>query len=179
MCISSSWCSVPWQRQANHTAGAPVEIQPQSPPTAGPQRAQIFHERQCCSCDHPCLVHALNNLYQSKTFTCCELNNIACSLPAHIKWRACFRAFCNYILKGNNDINVLQRALQFIRGAAMLVCEYPHWTTLKKVDGAWLDLDSHLATPVIIGNDDNVRTFILREFESGSRVIRVWEDMQQ
>ncbi|MCO5607002.1 hypothetical protein L7F22_061193 [Adiantum nelumboides] len=88
---------------------------------AQPQSAPIFHEKQRLQL---CLLHSLNNLYQSEAFTRCELNNIACSLPRELHYSGPFsHLFSSHynILTGNYDANVLARALQS-RGAEMSFC---------------------------------------------------------
>ncbi|MCO5607001.1 hypothetical protein L7F22_061192 [Adiantum nelumboides] len=52
-----------------------------------------------------------------------------------------------------------------------------HWAAvIKLLDGVWINLDSHLEAPFIIGGNDEAKHFIQREFESGTRVIRVLVD---
>ncbi|KAI5057280.1 hypothetical protein GOP47_0027295 [Adiantum capillus-veneris] len=197
------------QRQSPSPSPPAVQPQPQlhqPQPAAGPHQrpAHIFHERQCCR--DFCLLYSLNNLYQSETFCHHELKNIERTLPPELQsgQRGAFSCSLFNIITGNYNANVLERAL-LTRGTVIhsylqsvpssinvedadlkgIILKRgegmyrPHWAALKKINGAWINLDSHLDAPVIIGNDDAARAFILRESESGSvGVIRVWDSQQ-
>ncbi|KAI5077179.1 hypothetical protein GOP47_0007003 [Adiantum capillus-veneris] len=181
MCISSC-CSLPWRRTASPPAMPDQPVQP--PP--------IYHERQRREL---CLLHALNGLYQSKAFTRCQLNTIACVLPSEVyDGGPCsrLRSLRYNIFYGDYDANVLARALQS-RGAEMtyhldadaINLDDPsiigfifnhdncHWAALKKINGAWVDLDSYRRVPTIVGNDDEVRQLMQQNLANGSVLIRV------
>ncbi|MCO5553589.1 hypothetical protein L7F22_007113 [Adiantum nelumboides] len=119
-----------------------------------------------------------------------------------------YRAYFN-IFAGNYDANVLQRLLQtrgaalsdcayptfnngdFIdlndsdlvglilnRGELEYRC-CRHWAAASKINGVWINLDSHLDAPVIVGENDAAKNFFKQEIESGTRVIRVLADPEQ
>ncbi|MCO5553588.1 hypothetical protein L7F22_007112 [Adiantum nelumboides] len=181
----------------------PAPFPPQSQPASvSLQPAQVFHERHRCR--DLCLLHSLNNLYQSKTFTHHELNNIAHNLPPELQSGQHGIFACSFFNNGtrNYNINVLQRALQ-TRGAVIHAYldlgansfnldeallkgfilkrgggAFRHWAAVKKVNTVWMDLDSHIAAPAILGNDDALRAFLLQKIESGSKVVCVWDTQQ-
>ncbi|MCO5584667.1 hypothetical protein L7F22_038598 [Adiantum nelumboides] len=126
------------------------------------------------------------NNQQCKAFTRCQLNRIACTLPskAHYGCPCSWLTSLTFTFNEEYVTNVVERALQ-ARGAEMKeyngfsdreVLDDPmligfllhnndrRWVALKKISGAWVNLDSYLDAPHTLGNDNAVMHFTNQRF---------------
>eukprot|EP00742_Colponemidia_sp_Colp-10_P010314 GILJ01011321.1.p1 GENE.GILJ01011321.1~~GILJ01011321.1.p1 ORF type:complete len:189 (-),score=17.97 GILJ01011321.1:549-1055(-) len=155
----------------------------------------LYHERQSMLF---CAVHALNNLFQHKTFSRHDLDCFAHQLaPDRI-----INPHKNLLGVGNYDVNVLMLALHRrgkhaewfdsrhdIYNAALgdcfgLILNIPtkvfrmmpvgrHWLALKKVGRRWYNLDSKLKHPVPFETDESLKHFLHEKLQKGGQLILI------
>ncbi|CAN4085756.1 unnamed protein product [Withania somnifera] len=147
---------------------------------------KIYHERQSLQL---CLLHSLNNLFQSKDGSWTPLSIV-------------FKPHHNEIT-GNYDINVLIAALEqkgrtvvwhdCRNGASSIdlddrlmgiVVNVPvrkfsglwrsrHWVTLRCIQGVWYNLDSDFSLPYAFRDIQHVREFLDGLITAGAQVFLV------
>ncbi|PVD37465.1 hypothetical protein C0Q70_00055 [Pomacea canaliculata] len=156
----------------------------------------VYHERQM---KELCALHALNNLFQSGTaFTKKDLDEICVKLSpnAFINPHRNILGLGNYDVnvimaalqkKGyetiwfdkRKDVGVLvvENIMGFILntptdyrlGFVRLPFHRKHWIAIRKVGDFFLNLDSKLDSPEMIGGPDDLVTFLRHELREGDK----------
>lgn len=156
----------------------------------------VYHERQM---KELCALHALNNLFQSQTaFTKKDLDEICNKLSPNAFFNPHRNVFglgnydVNVIMaalqkKGyetvwfdkRKDVGVLviENIMGFILntptdyrlGFVRLPFHRKHWIAIRKVGNYFLNLDSKLDSPEMIGTTHDLVTFLRRELREGDK----------
>ncbi|KAH0561454.1 josephin-2 [Cotesia glomerata] len=146
----------------------------------------IYHERQV---KELCALHALNNLFQERGFSKQELDQICYGLSPDV-WINPHKSLLglgNYDInvimaalqkKGceaiwfdkRRDLNslnldkidgfILNVPTEYKLGFVLLPLKKRHWIALRKIKGAFYNLDSKLDSPVLIGNNDELIAYL-------------------
>lgn len=128
----------------------------------------LYHERQSLAL---CAVHAVNNLLQRKHYSKEDFDQLCLQMDSSRLWNA----HRSPLGIGNYDVNVAIQALQMancttdwqdarkeleLTGAAGILWNVPgwlwgsrHWIALLRVNQVWLNLDSKLKVPKVVGDD--------------------------
>ncbi|XP_063983792.1 josephin-2-like [Diachasmimorpha longicaudata] len=152
----------------------------------------IYHERQV---KELCALHALNNLFQERGFSKQELDQICYGLSPDV-WINPHKSLLglgNYDInvimaalqkKGceaiwfdkrrdpkclrldNIDGFILNVPTEYKLGFVLLPLKKRHWIALKKIQGAFYNLDSKLDSPQLIGKEDDLLTYLKDQIES-------------
>lgn len=150
------------------------------------RQSEVYHEKQR---KQLCALHVLNNLFQEKTFTQAQLDEICTSLTPARFWNP----HCSVLGLGNYDVNVLTAALQtrdlclvwfdkrknidgidfgkvkgfilnapsdYKLGFIKLPFDFKHWYLIKEVQGSFYNLDSKLDKPQLLGDRQSVLDFL-------------------
>ncbi|XP_015110143.1 josephin-2 [Diachasma alloeum] len=158
----------------------------------GDMTGPIYHERQV---KELCALHALNNLFQERGFSKAELDQICYGLSPDV-WinphksllglgnydinvimAALQRKGCEAIWfdkrrdpkclnLDNIDGFILNVPTEYKLGFVLLPLKKRHWIALKKIQGAFYNLDSKLDSPQLIGKDDDLLTYLKDQIES-------------
>ncbi|XP_011503408.1 PREDICTED: josephin-2 [Ceratosolen solmsi marchali] len=152
----------------------------------------IYHERQI---KELCALHALNNLFQERGFSKQELDQICYNLSPDV-WinphksllgcgnydinvimtalqrRGCEavwfdkRRDTNCLYLNNIEGFILNVPTEYKLGFVLLPLKRRHWIALKRIDGAFYNLDSKLDTPQLIGTDSDILAYLKEQMES-------------
>ncbi|XP_043283133.1 josephin-2 [Venturia canescens] len=152
----------------------------------------IYHERQV---KELCALHALNNMFQERCFNKQELDQICYGLSPDV-WINPHKSFLglgNYDINvimaalqkrgceavwfdkrrdpkclslDNIDGFILNVPTEYKLGFVLLPLKRRHWVALRKIHGAFYNLDSKLDSPQLIGKDDELLTYLRDQIES-------------
>ncbi|XP_057321022.1 josephin-2-like [Microplitis mediator] len=146
----------------------------------------IYHERQV---KEMCALHALNNLFQERGFSKQELDQICYGLSpdvwinphksllglgnydinvimAALQKKGCEaiwfdkRRDLNTLNLNNIDGFILNVPTEYKFGFVFLPLKKRHWIALRKIKGAFYNLDSKLDSPVLIGKNDELIAYL-------------------
>ncbi|XP_043255056.1 josephin-2 [Colletes gigas] len=160
--------------------------------TAANMIGSIYHERQV---KELCALHALNNLFQERGFSKQELDQICYSLSPDV-WinpHKSLLGFGNYDInvimaalqrKGleavwfdkrrdpkclcldNIEGFILNVPSEYKLGFVLLPLKRRHWIALKKIHGAFYNLDSKLDSPQLIGKEHDLLVYLKDQIDS-------------
>lgn len=160
--------------------------------TAADMTESIYHERQV---NELCALHALNNLFQMKGFSKQELDQICYSLSPDV-WINPHKSLLglgNYDInvimaalqrKGREAVwfdkrrdleclsldniegFILNVPAEYKLGFILLPLKRRHWIALKKIHGAFYNLDSKLDSPQLIGKESDLLVFLKDQIDS-------------
>ncbi|XP_043472722.1 josephin-2 [Leptopilina heterotoma] len=154
--------------------------------------ASIYHERQV---KELCALHALNNLFQERGFSKQELDQICYSLSpdvwinphksllglgnydinvimAALQRRGCEAVWFDKrrdpscLCLKNIQGFILNVPTEYKLGFVLLPLKRRHWVALKKIDGAFYNLDSKLDAPQLIGKDSELLAYLKDQIDS-------------
>uniref|UniRef100_A0A1B6DIB6 Josephin-2 n=1 Tax=Clastoptera arizonana TaxID=38151 RepID=A0A1B6DIB6_9HEMI len=157
---------------------------------------EIYHEKQV---KQLCALHALNNLFQEQgAFNKTALDAICQSLSPN-NWINPHRSILglgNYDvnvimfalqLKGYEAIwfdkrkdpiclrleniygFILNIPSDYKLGFVLLPLRKRHWVTIRQISGAWYNLDSKFEEPQLLGNDEEVKSYLRHELENTAK----------
>ncbi|XP_014233181.1 josephin-2 [Trichogramma pretiosum] len=159
---------------------------------AGTGNGSIYHERQV---KELCALHALNNLFQERGYSKQELDQICYSLSPDV-WINPHKSLLglgNYDInvimaalhkKGceavwfdkrrdpkclhleNIQGFILNIPTDYKLGFVLLPLKRRHWVALKKIQGAFYNLDSKLDSPQLIGKDSDLLAYLKEQIDS-------------
>ncbi|KAG8036156.1 hypothetical protein G9C98_004736 [Cotesia typhae] len=115
----------------------------------------IYHERQV---KELCALHALNNLFQERGFSKQELDQICYGLSPDV-WINPHKDL-NSLNLDKIDGFILNVPTEYKLGFVLLPLKKRHWIALRKIKGAFYNLDSKLDSPVLIGNNDELIAYL-------------------
>ncbi|XP_003700379.1 josephin domain containing [Megachile rotundata] len=160
--------------------------------TADDMPGSIYHEKQI---KELCALHALNNLFQERGFNKQKLDQICYSLSPDV-WinpHKSLLGFGNYDInvimaalqqKGREAVwfdkrrdpkclcldniegFILNVPTKYKLGFVLLPLKRRHWIALKKIHGAFYNLDSKLDSPQLIGQDNDLLTYLKDQIDS-------------
>lgn len=152
----------------------------------------IYHERQV---KELCALHALNNLFQERGFSKQELDQICYSLSPDV-WINPHKSLLglgNYDInvimaalqrKGREAVwfdkrrdpkclcldniegFILNVPTEYKLGFVLLPLKRRHWIALKKIHGAFYNLDSKLDSPQLIGKENDLLVYLKDQIDS-------------
>ncbi|XP_024943441.1 josephin-2 [Cephus cinctus] len=152
----------------------------------------IYHERQV---KELCALHALNNLFQERGFSKQELDQICYSLSPDVwinphksllglgnydinvimaalqhKGREAVwfdkRRDPNCLCLENIEGFILNVPTEYKLGFVLLPLKRRHWVALRKIHGAFYNLDSKLDAPQLIGKDNELLAYLKEQIDS-------------
>ncbi|XP_076379226.1 josephin domain containing isoform X1 [Megalopta genalis] len=160
--------------------------------TADDMNESIYHERQV---KELCALHALNNLFQERGFSKQELDKICYNLSPDV-WINPHKSLLglgNYDInvimaalqqKGREAVwfdkrrdptclcldniegFILNVPTEYKLGFVLLPLKRRHWIALKKIHGAFYNLDSKLDSPQLIGKDHDLLVYLKDQIDS-------------
>ncbi|KOX75938.1 Josephin-like protein [Melipona quadrifasciata] len=152
----------------------------------------IYHERQV---KELCALHALNNLFQERDFSKQELDQICYSLSPDV-WINPHKSLLglgNYDINvimaalqrrgreavwfdkrrdpkclclNNIEGFILNVPTEYKLGFVLLPLKRRHWIALKKIHGAFYNLDSKLDSPQLIGKENDLLVYLKDQIDS-------------
>ncbi|KAF3424898.1 hypothetical protein QLX08_008535 [Tetragonisca angustula] len=152
----------------------------------------IYHERQV---KELCALHALNNLFQERDFSKQELDQICYSLSPDV-WINPHKSLLglgNYDINvimaalqrrgreavwfdkrrdpkclclDNIEGFILNVPTEYKLGFVLLPLKRRHWIALKKIHGAFYNLDSKLDSPQLIGKENDLLVYLKDQIDS-------------
>lgn len=152
----------------------------------------IYHERQV---KELCALHALNNLFQERGFSKQDLDQICYSLSPDV-WinpHKSFLGFGNYDINvimaalqkrgreavwfdkrrdpkclclDNIEGFILNVPTEYKFGFVLFPLKRRHWIALKKIHGAFYNLDSKLDSPQLIGQENDLLVYLKDQIDS-------------
>lgn len=160
--------------------------------TGSDMTGSIYHERQV---KELCALHALNNLFQERGFSKQELDQICYSLsPAvWINPHKSLLGLGNYDInvimaalqrRGREAVwfdkrrdpkclcldkiegFILNVPTEYKLGFVLLPLKRRHWIALKKIHGAFYNLDSKLDSPQLIGKDNELLVYLKDQIDN-------------
>ncbi|XP_001604036.1 josephin-2 [Nasonia vitripennis] len=160
--------------------------------TATGMPGSIYHERQV---KELCALHALNNLFQERKFSKQELDQICYNLSpdvwinphksllglgnydinvimAALQIRGCEAVWFDKrrdpdcLCLDNIEGFILNVPHEYKFGFVLLPVKRRHWIALKKINGAFYNLDSKLDSPQLIGKDSDLLTYLKEQMEN-------------
>ncbi|XP_033221436.1 josephin-2 [Belonocnema kinseyi] len=152
----------------------------------------IYHERQV---KELCALHALNNLFQERGFSKQELDQICYSLSpdvwinphksllglgnydinvimAALQRRGCEAVWFDKrrdpkcLCLENIEGFILNVPTEYKLGFVLLPLKRRHWVALRKIQGAFYNLDSKLDSPQLIGKESELVAYLKDQIES-------------
>ncbi|XP_396099.3 josephin-2 isoform X2 [Apis mellifera] len=160
--------------------------------TATDMTRSIYHERQV---KELCALHALNNLFQERRFSKQELDQICYSLSPDV-WINPHKSLLglgNYDINvimaalqrrgheavwfdkrrdpkclclDNIEGFILNVPTEYKLGFVLLPLKRRHWIALKKIHGAFYNLDSKLDSPQLIGKENDLLRYLKDQIDS-------------
>ncbi|XP_033189175.1 josephin-2 isoform X1 [Bombus pyrosoma] len=159
---------------------------------AADMTGSIYHERQV---KELCALHALNNLFQERGFSKQELDQICYSLSPDV-WINPHKSLLglgNYDINvimaalqrrgreavwfdkrrdpkclclDNIEGFILNVPTEYKLGFVLLPLKRRHWIALKKIHGAFYNLDSKLDSPQLIGKENDLLIYLKDQIDS-------------
>ncbi|CAK9813979.1 Josephin-like protein [Anthophora quadrimaculata] len=160
--------------------------------TVADMTGSIYHEKQV---KELCALHALNNLFQERGFSKQELDQICYSLSPDV-WINPHKSLLglgNYDINvimaalqqrgreavwfdkrrdpkclclDNIEGFILNVPTEYKLGFVLLPLKRRHWIALKKIHGAFYNLDSKLDSPQLIGKENDLLTYLKDQIHS-------------
>ncbi|CAK9808141.1 Josephin-like protein [Anthophora plagiata] len=160
--------------------------------TVADMTGSIYHEKQV---KELCALHALNNLFQERGFSRQELDQICYSLSPDV-WINPHKSLLglgNYDINvimaalqrrgreavwfdkrrdpkclclDNIEGFILNVPTEYKLGFVLLPLKRRHWIALKKIHGAFYNLDSKLDSPQLIGKENDLLTYLKDQIHS-------------
>ncbi|XP_047353189.1 josephin-1 isoform X2 [Vespa velutina] len=135
--------------------------------TGSDMTGSIYHERQV---KELCALHALNNLFQERGFRLgnYDINVIMAALQRRGREAVWFdkrkdpKCLCLDKIEGF----ILNVPTEYKLGFVLLPLKRRHWIALKKIHGAFYNLDSKLDTPQLIGKDNELLIYLKDQIDS-------------
>ncbi|XP_076645271.1 josephin domain containing isoform X1 [Halictus rubicundus] len=167
--------------------------------TAADMNESIYHERQV---KELCALHALNNLFQERGFSKQELDKICYNLSPDV-WINPHKSLLglgNYDInvimaalqqKGREAVwfdkrrdptclcldniegFILNVPTEYKLGFVLLPLKRRHWIAVKKIHGAFYNLDSKLDSPQLIGKDHDLLVYLKDQIDSKEKELFV------
>ncbi|OAD58185.1 Josephin-2 [Eufriesea mexicana] len=159
---------------------------------AADMTGSIYHERQV---KELCALHALNNLFQETVFNKQELDQICYSLSPDVwinphksllglgnydinvimaalqrREREAIwfdkRRDLKYLCLDNIEGFILNVTTEYKLGFILLPLKRRHWIALKKIHGAFYNLDSKLDSPQLIGKEHDLLVYLKDQIDN-------------
>ncbi|XP_035019465.1 josephin-2 isoform X2 [Hippoglossus stenolepis] len=104
----------------------------------------VFHEKQRLEL---CAIHALNNVLQERVFT----KETADDICKRTVQSLCVSKIQGFILNVPSRVSL---------GIVSLPLRRRHWLAVRQVNGQYYNLDSKLKSPMCIGGEAELRSFL-------------------